>query len=66
MESAMKPATHDYAHGLVRYDADSRRVWVGGRRVHHGATGILLAAAGLALIAHDWRDRSSWFRFRPR
>jgi hypothetical protein len=61
----MKPATRDYARGLIRYDAHRRRVWVGGRRLHHGATGIVLAAAGVALMAHDWRDRSRWFRFGP-
>ena len=38
-----------------------RRVWVCGQRVHHGATGILLAALGAALVAHDWKDRPVWF-----
>jgi hypothetical protein len=41
-----------------------RRLWVCGRRLHHGLTGVLLAAAGCALMAHDWRDRSFWFRLR--
>jgi hypothetical protein len=38
-------------HHLVGYDPDLRRVWVGGQRVHHGATGTALALAGLAGLA---------------
>ena len=38
-----------------------RRVWVCGQRVHHGLTGVLLAAAGTVLMAHDWKDRPMWF-----
>jgi hypothetical protein len=37
-------------HPVVRYDRDLRRVWIGGQRCHHGATGALLttvAAVGL-------------------
>jgi hypothetical protein len=37
-----------YALGLIRYDAQRRRVWVCGQRFHHGLTGALLAGAGLA------------------
>ena len=72
--------------GLVEFDLERRRLWIGGQRVHHGATGILLAAAGLAglasrrmttrgglewtllataMIAHDWHDRSMWFKRGP-
>ena len=68
---------------IVGFDPERRRLWVGGQRLHHGLTGIALAAAGLAnlairrselnraivwamaggvLIAHDWKDRSAWFR----
>ena len=66
---------------LISYDPALRRLWIGGQRLHHGVTGIALAAAGLggvaarrgrralpvallggALIAHDWHDRSLWFR----
>ncbi|MGZ5326051.1 MAG: hypothetical protein ACXWEL_05370 [Solirubrobacterales bacterium] len=32
---------------LVGYDPERRRIWVGGHRLHHGATGIALAAAGM-------------------
>ncbi|MEA2311025.1 MAG: hypothetical protein QOE28_993 [Solirubrobacteraceae bacterium] len=50
------------------YDRQHRRLWIRGQRCHHGATGALLAsvgamaiAAGSALMAHDWKDRSIWF-----
>lgn len=32
---------------LVGYDPVRRRVWVGGQRLHHGATGCLLGAGVL-------------------
>jgi hypothetical protein len=38
--------THE--HHLVDYDPALRRVWIGGQRLHHGATGAAFAAAGLA------------------
>ena len=47
---------------LIRYDAEKRRLWVLGQRVHHGMTGIVLAALGAALVAHDWKDRPVWFQ----
>jgi hypothetical protein len=50
---------------LLRYDADRRRLWVAGQRVHHGLTGAFLFAAGTALMAHDWKDRSLWFQLGP-
>ena len=54
---------------IVRYDADRRRLWLAGQRCHHGATGALLAAFGLVLMAHDWKDRTIWFergrQFQP-
>jgi hypothetical protein len=71
---------------IVGYDLEMRRLWIGGQRLHHGVTGIALAAtalaqlavrrspanrtlawllAGGALVAHDWKDRSAWFRRGP-
>ena len=68
---------------IVGYDLELRRLWIGGQRLHHGATGIALAGTALAqlavrrspasrtlawflaggvLVAHDWKDRSVWFR----
>ena len=55
-----RPWTH--GNRLLGYDPIRRRVWVCGQRVHHGATGILLAVLGAALVAHDWKDRPAWFR----
>jgi hypothetical protein len=31
----------------LHYDALQRRLWIRGQRCHHGATGALLAGAGL-------------------
>ena len=50
---------------LLRYDASRRRMWIAGQRVHHGLTGVLLVAAGTALVLHDWKDRSLWFQLGP-
>jgi hypothetical protein len=78
---------------LVEYDALHRRLWIHGQRLHHGATGTVvaltaslgllaghgpsirtqstprsltvLAIAGWALMAHDWKDRSVWFARGP-
>lgn len=75
----------------IEFDLERRRMWIAGQRVHHGATGLALATAGLAglaarhltthgltprgglewtligtaLIAHDWNDRSVWFKRGP-
>ncbi len=59
---ARETQTRTYAVGLLRYDAERRRVWICGQRLHHGLTGALLTAAGIALMVHDRRDRSIWFR----
>ena len=55
-----KPWT--YGNRLVGLDPARRRLWICGQRVHHGLTGLLLAAAGTALMAHDWKDRPFWFQ----
>jgi hypothetical protein len=57
----MSATTRAYVRGAVRYDPVQRRLWIGEQRLHHGLTGLMLAAAGLALMVHDWRDRSHWF-----
>ncbi len=49
---------------LIRYDRHQRRLWVGGWRLHHGVTGMILAAIGGALMAHDWKDRPHWLHDR--
>jgi hypothetical protein len=35
----------------VGVDFDRRRLWIGGQRVHHGVTGLAVAAAGIAGLA---------------
>jgi hypothetical protein len=55
-----RPWTH--GNRAVGLDLPRRRVWIAGQRVHHGATGVLLAVFGTALMAHDWKDRPVWFR----
>ena len=37
-------------NSLVGYDPALRRIWIGGQRLHHGATGIAVAGAGLARL----------------
>ena len=54
-----------YAGGLIRYDPMKRRVWIVNQRLHHGLTGAMLAAAGMALMAHDWQDRTRWLQRGP-
>ena len=61
----MSTADKNYALGLVHYDSVRRRVWVGRQRLHHGTTGVFIALLGTALMAHDWSDRSVWFRRGP-
>jgi hypothetical protein len=43
------------------YDRRLRRLWIRGQRLHHGTTGALLAATGILLMVHDWKDRGLWF-----
>jgi hypothetical protein len=47
---------------VIRYDARRHRIWVGNQRLHHGLTGVVLAVAGVTLMAHDWHDRTHWFQ----
>ena len=37
----------DLLHKPLHYDAIQRRLWIRGQRCHHGATGTLLAGAGI-------------------
>jgi hypothetical protein len=55
-----RPWTH--GNRLIGLDLPRRRVWIAGQRVHHGATGALLALLGTALMAHDRKDLPFWFR----
>lgn len=58
---------------IVRSYPSGPRCWIVGQRVHHGATGAamvaagimarqpLVVAAGLMLCAHDRHDWRTWF-----
>ena len=58
-----RPWTH--GNRLIGYDPSRRRLWLLGQRVHHGVAGLLLAATGTFLMAHDWKDRPMWFQRGP-
>ena len=48
---------------IVGVDPELRRLWIGGQRLHHGLTGVAVAAAGLAQLAAGRADASravSW------
>ncbi len=38
---------------LLEYDASHRRIWIGGQRCHHGATGIVVATTAFAGLAAE-------------
>jgi acyl dehydratase len=60
----MATTTTSPLHKPIHYDSVRRRLWIFGQRCHHGATGAVLTCAGavgVALMAHDWKDRSVWF-----
>ena len=44
---------------LLEYDSSLRRVWIGGQRCHHGATGIIVTTTAFARLAADLIRRSS-------
>lgn len=46
---------------MLKIDKHQWRVFLLGRRVHHGAAGMFLVGFGLMLVAHDWADRAEWF-----
>jgi hypothetical protein len=46
--------------GRVEYDWQRRRMYLFGRRLHHGLTGAVFVAVGLGLMWHDRADR--WWR----
>ncbi len=46
--------------GVVDYDWERKRMYVFGRRLHHGLTGAVFVAVGVGLMWHDRADR--WWR----
>jgi hypothetical protein len=47
----MRRAPGTIGNRLLAVDVERRRLWVGGQRVHHGLTGLLVAGAGLTGLA---------------
>jgi hypothetical protein len=48
---------------LLEYDSTCRRLWIGGQRCHHGATGSIVATTACAGLVSVRRRTSS--RDRP-
>jgi hypothetical protein len=44
---------------LLEYDSTRRRVWIGGQRCHHGATGSIVASTACARLVTARRNASS-------
>lgn len=47
---------------LIDVDLQNKRVYVRGRRLHHGLIGAIAVAAGLVAAMHDRRDARVWVR----
>ena len=47
---------------LIDVDLTNKRVYVRGRRLHHGLIGAVAVIAGLAAAVHDRRDARVWVR----
>lgn len=47
---------------FIDVDLANRRVYVRGRRLHHGLIGAIAVAAGLVAAVHDRRDARVWVK----
>ena len=47
---------------LIDVDLANKRVYVRGRRLHHGLIGAIAVAAGLVAAVHDRRDARVWVK----
>ncbi|HWI08463.1 MAG TPA: hypothetical protein VNT54_13225 [Solirubrobacteraceae bacterium] len=57
----MATTTAPHNRKPIRHDRVRRRLWIFGQRCHRGATGTVLTisgAIGIALMAHEWKDRA--------
>jgi hypothetical protein len=45
---------------IICIDRELRRVFVLGKRVHHGLAGAAIALIGVALVIHDRKDWRQW------
>lgn len=48
---------------MIRVDKHQWRLYVAGKRVHHGFVGAVMSTIGFLLMAHDRADYRDWFRF---
>ena len=42
---------------MIKYDRELQRVWIAGKRIHHGLVGAGLIIGGAIL---SWHDRADW------
>lgn len=42
---------------LITHNKNGNRLYILGFRIHHGLFGTILAALGITLVLHDWKDR---------
>ena len=47
---------------FIDVDLQNMRVYVRGRRLHHGLIGAVAVIAGLAAAVHDRRDARVWVK----
>lgn len=47
---------------FIDVDFEKKRVYVRGRRLHHGLIGTVAIAAGLVAAVHDRRDARVWVK----
>jgi hypothetical protein len=47
----MDPTHWTWGNRVLGVDVGRRRIWIGGQRLHHGVTGMALAAVGVAGLA---------------
>ena len=50
------------ARVFIDVDLQNMRVYVRGRRLHHGLIGAIAVAAGLVAAVHDRRDAKVWVK----
>ena len=50
------------ARVFIDVDLQNMRVYVRGRRLHHGLVGAIAVAAGLVAAVHDRRDAKVWVK----
>ena len=46
---------------MFRYDWPRKRMYIAGRRIHHGPVGVCIALIGIGLALHDRHDFDEWF-----